>query len=308
MLESIRLRPSELDRHLECAQSPDYWRALVPDLSVGANAPERAAEQAVITPAELDEMAARFAEEGLVHTAPLIDEPLAAAMRAGVVALTRADWPPVFAWIYDEFWQVPRSPSLIALFGRLLGPGYRQTPHIWTHLVAGRRGSAGWRPHVDHQGAGMRLTVWIALSDATLDSGCMCVIPRHLMPAHLAGRWHDLAAIERRDVLDLLHASRPLPVRAGSVLAWDASLVHWGSARQSSGEPRISFSMEFAAPDADLPGVPFSIAGDDAAARPDYETRLAIIARAIGLYQHGEPRAVRYAELGERLTERYSRG
>jgi len=273
LLESIRLREPELERHLDCALSPAYWRALVPELSVGAEAAHRitAERPSRLEPGDRDRILTSFSVEGLLQTPPLIDVLDTARMRAAVVALTRADWPPVFSWIYDEFWRVPRAPALTDLFTAILGEGYRQTAHVWTHVVAGRRGSSEWRPHVDHVGSDRGLTVWIALSDVTL-----------------------------------LHASRPVPVRAGAVLAWDAGLMHWGSARQTSGEPRISYSMELApgTTDASLNG---STLAGDGSALPSHEERLAIIAKAVLLNQPSESRAVRYAELCDRLLQRLGR-
>jgi hypothetical protein len=308
LLESIRLREPELERHLDCALSPAYWRALVPELSIGADPSHRrtAERPSRLEPGDRDRLLTGFSVEGLLQTPPLIDALDTARMRSAVVALTRADWPPVFSWIYDEFWRVPRAPALTDLFTAILGEGYWQTAHVWTHVVAGRRGSSGWRPHVDYAGSDTRLTVWIALSDATIDSGCMCVIPRHLVPAGVAGRWYDLTAFDKRDVMDLLHASRPLPVPAGAVLAWDAGLMHWGSARQTSGEPRISYSMELAPGTADASMSGPTLAGGGSSL-PSHEERLAIIAKAVLLYQPSEPRAVRYAELCDRLLQRLGR-
>jgi ectoine hydroxylase-related dioxygenase (phytanoyl-CoA dioxygenase family) len=113
--------------------------------------------------------------------------------------------------------------------------------------------------------------VWIALSDATL-----------------------------------LHASRPVPVRAGAVLAWDAGLKHWGSARQSSGEPRISYQLEFAPASTDATMIAPSLPGSELFL-PNHEERLALIAKAVLLNQPSEPRAVRYAELCDRLLQRLGR-
>jgi ectoine hydroxylase-related dioxygenase (phytanoyl-CoA dioxygenase family) len=245
-----------------------------------------------------------FGREGVIEAPPIAHDTLTARMRAGVQALARADWPPVFSWVYDEFWQVPRAAPLVDLFTGILGAGYRQTRYIWTHLVPGRRGAAGWRPHVDYAGADFRLTVWIALSDVTADSGCICVIPRHLVPERVVGRWYELTTLEKPDVMDILHASRPLPVRAGGVLAWDAGLMHWGSTRQSPGEARVSFVMEFApaTTDAAVTGPTLPADGPDL---PTHAERLAMIARAIRLYHPSETRAIRYTGLSDRLLERF---
>src|SRR5262249_38655292 len=149
---------------------------------------------------------------------PMLTAPVLEGMRACVAALGRADWPAVFAFAYDHFWLAARRPSLLGALRALLGPGCRQTPHVWVHQVGAERGAAGWGPHKDNAGGQQRVTVWIPLSDATLDTGAIGLIPRHRMPPGLQERWYDLAAFDRADVLAMLHAARPIPARAGSAV------------------------------------------------------------------------------------------
>ena len=78
------------------------------------------------------------------------------------------------------------------------------------------------------------LCVWFPLTDATLDTGCLHVLPRHVdrtwddpdHPDHLrpAEREPGGGAALRFSPAE----SRALPAEAGSVCAWAGQTVHWG--------------------------------------------------------------------------------
>src|SRR5207245_2078717 len=126
--------------------------------------------------------------EGYFQAEPLFSVRVIQRLRNGIEVLRKEDWPPVFSFIYDEFWLATRGPSLAGLLSTALGPEHRQIPHLWTFYIPPTRGATGWLPHVDgwekSDGSGdrsNRLTVWIPLSEATLENGCMYVIPKHLL-------------------------------------------------------------------------------------------------------------------------------
>jgi hypothetical protein len=303
LLASIQLPPAEIDRRVDQALLPEYWKTLVASLHVDGVPGEELTATADLDAAARDAVAGRFTEEGYFVLAPLFGPTAIERMRAAVRIVERAGWPPVFAWVYDEFWRAPRARPLVDLFSVILGPGYRQTPNIWTHVVPGHRGATGWAPHVDHIGIDTRLTVWIPLSDATVDSGCMCVLPKHLVPRTVAGHWYERPTLDIKEAIDVIHAARPLPAQAGAVLGWSAELLHWGAARETSGDPRVSFSMEFVAAGRDAPTDSETLPAAGAAL-PAFETRLRTIARGIVIYHESELRAARYLPLAERLIER----
>jgi len=305
LLNDLRLSAAETKVRYEQAVSASYWRELVPTLGCSGTHLECEALFSVDA-AAIRETAGRFAEEGYFKLSPLIAPALVERMRAAVAAVQDAGWPPVFAWIFDEFWSVTRARPFADLLTTILGAGYHQTPSIWTHVVPGQRGAAGWTPHVDHRGAGTRVTVWIPLSDATVDSGCMCVLPRHLVPPKLVGRWYDTPTLTMKEAIALIHAGRPLPATAGSVLGWNAELLHWGAAREHAGDPRISYSMEFAAPgrsdpDEDDGEAPIAAANGTL---PSFEIRLRAIARGIVIYRESDLRGSRYLPVAHQIRAR----
>ena len=307
LLASTELRGSELDRRVEQALSPGYWNELVPELSIGDRLEPGWNDAPALDDTSVDETARRFGSEGYLQLGPVLSSSVTTRMRLAVDRLTEHDWPAVFAWVYDECWRASRTPLLDAVCARILGAAYRQTPYVWTHVVASARGAAGWPPHEDNPGDTLRLTVWIPLTDATVDSGCMCVIPKHLAPADANGtRWYERPSLSKAEVRALLHASRPLPALAGSALAWDAGLLHWGLARQAAGAPRISLSMEFVSATGDAAALEGAL-DTGAAPLPSHEQRLGIIAADIALYQSSERRVMRFAPLADRLTARVRR-
>src|SRR5262249_58094823 len=107
----------------------------------------------------------------------LIDEATLAALNGAVDAVRTAGWPPVFAFVYDEFWSLVRIPAITTLLSATLGRGFRQIPHVWVHVVPPIEGGRGWTPHVDGY-QNDRISVWLALSDATVENECMHLVPK----------------------------------------------------------------------------------------------------------------------------------
>ena len=81
--------------------------------------------------------------------------------------------------------------------------------------------------------------------EATTENGCMYVIPKERDPL-----WDDDAhRLHRAPHLmpDFPHAHmRPLPAKAGTVLMWHHSTIHWGTSCSAyAEEPRKSIAMSF---------------------------------------------------------------
>lgn len=304
LFESMRVPDAELDARIERALDPEYWQALVPGLVVcGAPAPE-------LTPGPpLAEAAHRAAAAHLqgdryVRLSQLLPLSLTARMHAGVNAVLAADWPAVFTWMYDEFWRVPRIPPLVQLVSGMLGEGYLQTPYVWTNLVSEQRGADGWPPHVDNPGPDARVTMWIPLSEATLETGCISLIPPNAIPKELQDAWHDRESFNVVEMKRLLQATIAFESHPGDVLAWDARIIHWGAPRQSSGAPRVSLSMEFitAAGESTITSKSIPVTSDGPL--PSHEDRLRLIARGIVDFNRRELRTSRYEGLARRMLQR----
>ena len=304
MLERTRLTDGEVAARLGSALSETYWLSLCPRLSIGKESTEGRLEAEPADAAQRDSLLKKFAREGYLQ-APLLSAATAGRMAECVETLRAADWPPVFAFAYDEFWEATRGAGLSGLLSGALGAGYRQIPHVWSHYVHPGR-AAGWRPHVDGYKRANRVTVWIALNDATLDNGCIYLVPRNMAPVEAARNFPRLESLPIEDVKVLLHSSRALPVGAGTVLCWGQDVIHWGASCGRSDRNRISISQEFVAGgerarDDETPLL-------DARRLPTFAERLHVIAKAVVAYQLFEPLNVRYLELAERLLARVPAG
>jgi hypothetical protein len=310
LLEQTRMAPDQMASRLEQAGSAAYWERLNPTLSVCRNRSSRIGETHPIGPRRREALVKQFAADGYFQLDPLLPGATVRRMRRGIEILKKADWPPIFAFVYDEFWQVMRVPSLVQLLSAVLGDGYRHIPHGWLFYIPARPGAAGWPPHTDGPGPDRpdyrnRLSVWIPLSDATLDNGCMYVIPRRRIEARIEALGMRQPGYTGPDVRALLQASRALPARAGSILGWNFDLIHWGSVCGDARAPRVSISVEIiggdAQPNADeLPLL------DPKTVLPTLAQRLDMIARAIRDYQRFEPLMVRYHDLAQRLAESFN--
>src|SRR5207253_5707775 len=114
------------------------------------------------------------------------------ALNGSIDGVVGAGWPPVFAFVFDVMWSVVRTSAVRSIVAHTIGAGAAQVPHVWVHVVPAVAGARGWAPHKDGgfaTGSPSRLSVWIALTDASIENGCMYVLPRS----------HAGAAILRRD-------------------------------------------------------------------------------------------------------------
>jgi hypothetical protein len=293
---------AELDARIERASDVSYWRALNPALSIDAGQASFEAE-----PLSLDELTAQreqLGREGYFQTRSILDSTVVGNMRACVEDLLSNGWPAVFAFLYDQFWNVMRTPSLKHLVTAFLGEESTQTALIWTFHVPSRRGAGGWLPHSDDSdGASLsRLTVWVPLSDATIENGCIYAIPRDRMPENVPANYSDIGALNRVDLGRMLQAVKALPSPAGALLGWDQQLIHWGSCSSGRAPRRISIGAQFIAK-GEKPG-PCELPLIDGARLPAFEERLRLIGKAILEYRRTEPLMHKYAHLAHSLAHR----
>lgn len=292
------LSREECDSRLAQARAPEYWRRLQPGLSVEGRVAAQTLEVSPLGVDVLRAQAARLTRAGYFHTPGIIDPNVITEMRACINTLRQEGWPPVFAFLYDEFWRVVRVPSLVRLVSTYLGEGYLQNANIWTYYVPPVNGARGWPPHTDS--TQKRLTVWIPLTDATVENGCIYVVPMDRTPSPPPTLDGDQMEITGATLGHLLQSVRALPANAGSLLGWNHQVIHWGSmSSESAAEPRISIAVEFVQ----------RAEGDtnhrliEITEIPPLDRRLKIVGRALLKYCRFEPRFYRYSELATRLVE-----
>jgi len=279
-----------------------YWRSFLPGMGVlDLNALDDLEDGAFSSEQEAWALA-HLARHGFFQLPPLAALDVTPRMRTSVEVLRSAGWPAVFTYIYDEFWAVWRTPSMVRLLSRHLGEGYVQTSGVWTYLVDPQQRASGWGPHVDSRND--RLSVWIPLTEATIHNGCMYVIPQDRVPTTLPASYLDWTSISAQELSALLHNVTPLPALAGSVLGWNNRLIHWGGrATASTACPRISIAAEFLPARtkphrSELPIFSTKL--------PGFSVRLQVIGQAILAYEKFEPLMRKYRGLATKLIERTS--
>ena len=300
LLAATSLSPEQVVEKMALALQPGYWLDLCPMPNAGTLGLTDDADP--VTSGEFDRRALAVAlrAQGYIQTPPLLSSALVSRMRSVVTTLKETGWPPVFAFVYDEFWKLWRVPNVTAVLRELVGNSYRMRLWMWCYYVHAARGARGWKPHADGFGR-PGLSLWIPLADASVENGCMYVVPRDLLSADV-----QLASLFDRDHLpttvatELLQCARPLPAAAGSLLAWQFDILHWGGVAQGGHEPRISLSAEFIAaehantPDDDPAWIPRE-------GLPGFEDRLRIIAANIQRFSGNDAWSFRYGGLGAAL-------
>lgn len=295
MLEKTAMTAAELAERLERARDIGYWRNLSPELSVDGSEP---APPTVATDAELRTAAAQFQTDHYFQTPPLFGATTLASLNRAIDVVTAAGWPAEFALVYDSLWHCARLPAIGQLLESHFGAGYSQIPHVWIHVVPPISGAVGWMPHFDGFRPA-RLSVWVAFTDATVDNGCIHIVPPDVLPP--AFRTTDLEVrLAMRDVLKAMHGTRALPVPAGAALGWEFDVFHWGGRAVHPREARRSMSMVFLAagqtPETDETPL---IAVDGPL--PSFTERLRVVAVGLRAYAEREAASRRYRALADRL-------
>lgn len=284
----MELQTASLGRWLEHAEDPERWRALNPELSITSRPIAGAAARHRVEPPAMAPYTRQIVQEGYLQLPPLVPRAQTARLAAAVDRVCRQGLPPVFGFVYDEFWQL--FADLARVLAAVIGPDHRlNRAGIWGwHVEADQ---AGWPPHRDlpapdtlhADGRPCNLTVWIPLTDATPLNGCLYVLPTNRDPNFPARL--DRFEVTAKDLQNV----RALPAPAGSVLCWNSCILHWGSRSSERAEQtRISVAAYVQGRDFDKDGM-----------RPDFshetlllqeqvewplESRLDAIRAAIRLY------------------------
>ncbi|MFO1183944.1 MAG: phytanoyl-CoA dioxygenase family protein [Bauldia sp.] len=256
----------------------ETWLARAPGLHISGDAVRqavRAFRPSNSVAADLDE---RLRDDGYFQLAHDFGLDLS-RMADTVRRFSDAAIPPVFCFLFDEFWAP--FQALDAMYGGILGP-YGLLPDFWVWNVDPAKGEAGWTPHRDRgrfalrpDGRPITLTTWIPLSDATPLNSCMYVVPAHADPTY--GTPHE------NEYLFELPAIRALPAKAGDVLVWNQAVIHWGSrTSHRATESRVSMAFEFQANDSRPFNKPILPPNEPI----PFELRLRLIAKQVLQYRH----------------------
>lgn len=201
-------------------------------------------------------MRAEYEEEGFVQSIPILTDEEARHYRAEVErtcaalggAVTRLDGVHLF---FHWAWELATHPRLVAAIEALIGPGARLTSARIFYKHPRSASFVGW--HQD--GITERLedarvpAVWLGLTAATVENGCLRVVPRS----------HRLGLVPHRDLPDgdnltsfgttaqvEIGAPHDVVMRAGEMSVHHPLLLHGSNPNRSDG-PRIGFSATYSA-------------------------------------------------------------
>jgi phytanoyl-CoA dioxygenase PhyH len=273
---------SDLRSHLAPIESPDFWRRLNPHLTITdtpfANRPAAYA----FSSRDIERARLQICEDGYLQSGPGVAAADCLALSTAIERIIEARYHPMFLAVYDEYWRVMQG--IAPLLTPILGQGYRVLGDFWIWCISHRTASAGWTPHRDDQfprRVTLRddrtptiVTVWIPFTDATPLNGCMYLLPLSRDPN--VGKRSD--AVEPGSLQDV----RALPAPAGSVLAWNQYILHWGGAASRFADgPRMSTGIYVQAGDVPL----FTDKPVDFDQALPFGKRLSLIASNMLLYQ-----------------------
>jgi phytanoyl-CoA hydroxylase len=157
----------------------------------------------------------------------------------------------------EELFNVITHPKLLARVEALVGPEivgssvYRIRPKVpgWPHgVVAWHQDSGYFAPHCDER---LILTCWMPLVDATVENGCLYVLPRtHLRGVyrHHTGGYAGYLVITDADLPD--GAAVPVPVPRGGVLFLTNLTPHCSKENSTDG---VRWSLDLRYQDARVP-------------------------------------------------------
>ena len=296
LLADARITGAAARERTDRACDVAYWQSIAPATTISTRpvAIAAAPPSGAIATAVAD-----LQRDGYCHLRGALDPALVQAANAAIDAVVAAKWPPLFAFVFDALWLLARSPAVVDFATGALGGGYSLIPHVWVHVVRPARDSAGFGAHVESFDATGRLTTWLALTDATLESGCIYLLPRWAAPREVVERFDRADRFTRSELIDALHAVRPLPARTGDLLSWGFDIVHWGGYATARAAELRSVSFELIAASAtpaahEVPLLPLD-------RLPSFDERLRTLGWCIHEYADHDPLMSRFLEIADAL-------
>jgi hypothetical protein len=280
------------------AESLEFWRELCPELGIESKSAQPKAELG-----DVKELFQRLRHEGYVNVPGVLEPATVAPLRDCIARLHEQKIPLAFAFVYDQFWQVFQSAA--RFMETALGSNYRALPDFWVWHVPATDQGMGWGPHRDRvqptlepDNSPHSLTVWLPFTDATPLNGCIYMLPAHLDERFKIRKWDGEDNNQVKDPQNI----RALPAKAGSFLAWNQGVLHWGGRASRLAEaPRASAAFEFQRGDRAAFNKPLL----DPKRTPPFRERLGLIGKQVIQYQHMYPLTPDVQQIAEHLREKY---
>ena len=224
---------------LQSIQTEEFWRDLCPQLSISTQPLAERSDWGQSRPLEHETWKTcqqTMAEDGYFAYGGWFDQRQIDRMQACFDQLDANGIHPVFAFVYDEFWDL--LMQMDPLFSDLLDD-YECLPAVWSWFVRPDNQSA-FAPHrdqvreivIDDEEHLDYLTIWVPLTDLNHLSSAICVLPASLDP--------DYENCTSEIQVESLQNVRSLQGKRGSVFCWTTQLAHWGTRQSVHGPPRLS--------------------------------------------------------------------
>ena len=225
----------------------------------------------------------RLIDEGYVQTPQLPWDDWFSNIREAIELLEHLNIPLPFIFVCCEPWLL--VSKLHVILEKVYGGEYYLLPDFWVWHVDPKKEGAGWGPHRDkgprslfQNGKPKSLTIWVPLTDATMDNSCMYVLPANRDPDYLLG-------VINKEHIDMQNIVA-LPAGAGAPLIWNQAIVHWGArSLRRDAPPRISVGFETQLAKVD----PFNQPLIKPLTMPNFEIRLKLVCKQILQYAHMYP-------------------
>jgi len=155
----------------------------------------------------------------------------------------------LFKWLDDLI----RDPRVLDPIEQLIGPDILCWSTIFWIKDAGSKSFVSWHQDNTYWGLSSRnvVTAWFAISDASVEAGCMSVLPGSHLGETLAHEdtYHSDNMLTRGQAIRDIDESRAvhMPLAAGEMSLHNYCLAH-GSGPNLSGDRRIGVSMHFMPP------------------------------------------------------------
>ncbi len=266
--------PQSINETLNDIFEQDFWQDFSPHFSLEARQ-----DDYVLALSE-DEKARnkeRVLREGYTHLKQPGSKLPIAHMAALFEDLVARGLPPVFAFVYDEFWML--SGQLHNVVDGVLDHEYKMLPDFWAWYIP--PGQSGFKPHRDKgpnclfpDRTPKSITAWLPLTQAHPLNGCMYIVPADRDPLYGVGQGFG----------GTLPDIRALPADPGDVFIWTQHAMHWSAhaADDHDMQPRMSVAFEYQRTDVPAFNTPLLEPGTI----PPFDMRLALIAKQVLQYKH----------------------
>jgi hypothetical protein len=228
----------------ELATDRNFWLHLNPQLHITEKGSQPAVARYKLS-SELGQLSKEnMQHEGYFKIENAVAQSDLGSMVQAVEKIRDDQWPVTFSFVYDEFWM--KFQELSSVLSVILGPDYKMMPTLYTFCVAqGALARVSSLTAIAHDasfcrpdGQTVAMNIWISLTDASPDTGCIYILPVQYDP-NFPNNLTTYGVTNYQDI-------RALPTKAGDILGWNEGVYHWGGRSSKHGTySRISIAASF---------------------------------------------------------------